>query len=396
MILRPYGIIIDGTLELGVELVIEDGVIQEVRPHTGIPELFVVSPAFVNAHSHLEYRSLQDKIHEYEYWGWIREITRLKKLQSADEIRSACLLAAAENSLTGVAVVLEHNDRAFAGIAMKKLGLRGAIFQEVITILESQTANEKLNRVRENAATNAENFDGPVFLNPHAYQTVDRETLKTIGELKTPLSIHAAETSYENQLTMNGVGPIADFYRANGVPVEPTGKSVIASLDELVLVRENTQLVHCCALEEGDIELIRSRGANVAHCPRSNARLNCPPAPIRELLDADIAIGIGLDSAASSGAIDMFDEMRAALSCSLDRGRPISGEEIWRMATTTGREIAIKMGVAIENWNIEPGASPPLLKIHIDRASITEDIIERATPNLVDRVEYEVSEQKSV
>jgi cytosine/adenosine deaminase-related metal-dependent hydrolase len=144
--------------------------------------------------------------------------------------------------------------------------------------------------------------------------------------------------------------------------------------------------VHCCALEDGDIELIKTRGANVAHCPRSNAALGCPPAPVRELLSAGIKIGLGLDSAASSGPIDMFAEMRAALATSIDRSRPLSGEEVWRMATVIGAQIAAHAGVVAPNWNIQPGSSPPLIKIHVPDAYETEQIIERAHPGLVEWV----------
>src|SRR4051794_25150175 len=96
-LLRPYGLVIDGRLELGLELLLADGVIQEVRPHTGIPDSFVVSAAFVNAHSHLEYRGLQGKLDAEEYWPWIHQITMAKQGQSLDEVRDDARLAAAEN-----------------------------------------------------------------------------------------------------------------------------------------------------------------------------------------------------------------------------------------------------------------------------------------------------------
>ncbi|MBC8063981.1 MAG: hypothetical protein H7Y17_04070, partial [Chlorobia bacterium] len=75
MIVRPYGIVQSGSLQLGLEILLHGNQITEVRPHTGIPENFVVSPAFVNAHSHLEYRGMQGKLKSEEYWSWIREIT---------------------------------------------------------------------------------------------------------------------------------------------------------------------------------------------------------------------------------------------------------------------------------------------------------------------------------
>ena len=45
MIVRPTGIVQDGALQLGLELVVEEGRIAELRPHTGMPEPFVSSPS---------------------------------------------------------------------------------------------------------------------------------------------------------------------------------------------------------------------------------------------------------------------------------------------------------------------------------------------------------------
>ncbi len=403
MILRPYGIVIDGVLELGLELIIEDGAIQEIRPHTGLPELFVVSPAFVNAHSHLEYRGLQGVIQEPDYPGWIREITRLKQAQTAEQVRGDCHLAAKENRVTGIGAIYEHSDRPFAGEAMNAAGLEGCIAQEVITFFEHETPQDKIRLVEANATKNREGLRGgpkspstpapdhlttracPVFLNPHAYQTVDRDTLRWLGKLGTPLSIHAAETPFENQLTRSGRGPIADFYKANNIPLPATGKSVIVSLDHLGLVRKDTQLVHCCSLEGGDLQLISQRGASVAHCPRSNSHLKCPPARVRRMLDVGITVGLGLDSAASSGPIDMFAEMRAALDTSALIGEPLTSEEVWGMATVCGAETLNQAGADLGSWRIKQGSSVPLIKIRLQAALSTEDLILEGSP---DRVEW--------
>jgi cytosine/adenosine deaminase-related metal-dependent hydrolase len=382
--LRPYGIVVDGVLELGLELEIENGAIQQVRPHSGVPEMFVVSPAFVNAHSHLEYRGLQGVIDAPDYPGWIREITRLKQTQSVDDVRDDCRLAAEENRATGVALILEHSDRPHSGEAMRTAGLDGCIFQEVITFFERETSDEKVRLVEDNASKNRSAFGGPVYLNPHAYQTVDTATLRWLASQETPLSIHVAETPFENQMTLSGEGPIAEFYQTNNIPVPVTGKSVLASLDDLGLVRSDTQLVHCCALLEGDIEIAVRRGATVAHCPRSNARLQCPTARVRRLLNAGIIVGLGLDSAASSGPIDMFAEMRAALVTSASIGEPLTGEEVWSMATAMGAKAAGQAATGVHPWRLEVGSKAPLLKIHVRDALSTEDLISAGSPDLVE------------
>lgn len=144
MILRPYGIVLDGALEVGLELEILGDGSRVVRPHTGLPEPYILTPAFVNAHSHLEYRGFQGKVQASGYWNWIREITRLKPMQSDAEVIADCLLAADENRATGVYRIEEHSDRIGAAAAMRKAGLQGPIYQELITFFEHASPAEKL------------------------------------------------------------------------------------------------------------------------------------------------------------------------------------------------------------------------------------------------------------
>ncbi|MFI5386778.1 MAG: amidohydrolase family protein [Fimbriimonadales bacterium] len=388
-LLRPYGVVIDGILELGIELVLSDGVIQGVRPHTGIPELFVVSPAFVNAHSHLEYRGLQGKLRSTEYWRWIREITEAKREQNLDDVQTDCMRAADENAICGVAAIAEHSDRPYAGEALGTAGLPGVIFQEVITRFEPESRAERLANARDRSAR--QKFDANVYsvrtegyLAPHAYQTVDEETLRWFGSSGLPFSMHVAESDLENQLTLSGTGAIGDTFRELGVGYQATGKRLIPSLDELGLVTAMAQFVHCCAIDSEETGLLASRGVNVAHCPRSNANLGCPTAPVREMLDAGINVGLGLDSAASSGPIDVFDEMRCALRVSLERGRPVTPKEVWNMATGMGAE-SLRFAIGdLTDWRIRAGSAVPLIMIHIPDALTTDEVIERGRPELVE------------
>ncbi|MBI1756607.1 MAG: amidohydrolase family protein [Fimbriimonas ginsengisoli] len=385
MILRPAASIIRGELEFGLEFEIEEGQIVAIRAHTGLPDPYVLSPAFVNAHSHLEYRGMQDAIGEREYWPWIREITRLKKLESPEAVRAACLLAARENRATGVAWIGEHSDRPYAGGALASAGVRGAIFQEVITFFERETPDEKLAAVRAKAEINRHAFGGPVYLNAHAYHTVDRKTLAAMGASGMPLSIHVAETPLESEFTALGAGSIADFYREVGAPFEATGRGLVASLDDLGLLRQGVQFVHCCEVQHDEIERIAQAGVSVAHCPRSNERLGCPPPPVREMIEAGIKVGLGLDSPASSGPVDFFAEMRCALDVAQRRGRPLTGEQVWRMATCDGAaslEPAFGEGFVWRELD-QLGPTPPLIQVHVEGVLTTEDVIRQASPDRV-------------
>ncbi len=375
--------VINGELVRGLEAIRVGGEIVELRPHTRPPGDYVLSVAFVNAHSHLEYRAMMGKIPLGDYFPWINQLTQLKMAEAESDVVAGIRLAAKENRKTGVAKIGEHTDRLGSAEAMKQEGLGGHLFQELITFFEAENPAEKWRSVQEKAAKNRE-FGLPVSLSPHAFQTVDRDSLQKLGASEEPISIHVAETAHENDLTLRGEGVMAEFRQRFGLEVPQTGKSVVASLQDLGILRTGTQCVHVCALEPGDLDLLVESGVSIAHCPRSNKNLGCPPAPVRRFLDAGMTVGIGMDSAASSGPIDMFEEMRSALHTSYERGEPVTPEEVWRMATTMGsRSFGDPSPKA---WDIFEGSKTPLIRIHVPAMLHVEDLIESATPDVVDWV----------
>lgn len=381
MVLHPYAIVEDGVLQPGATITIEGGCIVEVKPLAGAPEPYVLSPAFVNAHSHLEYRGLQDRLASEEYWPWIRELTQLKLNQDNEAVKEDCLVAAQENRKTGIALIAEHSDRPFAAEALRVNHISGVVFQETITFFERETRHEKLTLVRDKAKIQSNGWDSDIFLTPHAYQTVDVDTLREFGASPSPISIHVAETEFETQLTRDGQGPLAEFHRKFGFDVQAFGMSIVERLDALGLARKQSQFVHCCDVSEQEIAILSRRGVSVAHCPRSNVRLKCPPAPIREMLDAGIPIGLGLDSPASSGAIDMFAEMRCAIDASMGRNKPLRAEEVWKIATNP---LALAFAKPdIQPWKIEAGSNAPLLMLDIKGALTTSDLIREGAPDRV-------------
>lgn len=70
---------------------------------------------------------------------------------------------------------------------------------------------------------------------------------------------------------------------------------------------------HCVKLDAEEIRLFARTGAAVAHCPCSNMRLGSGIAPIREMRDAGVVVGIGVDGSASNDAADLIGEARQAM-----------------------------------------------------------------------------------
>lgn len=337
-VVRPHLIWLEGAWHGGLELCLDSG---EVRASSLPADPIILSPPFFNAHSHLEYRGLMGRLSETSFVPWLREITGLKAAQSASDVAADCRLAAGENRSGGVQAIWEHSDRLGSADAMASNALSGRIFQEVITLGSLDRKEERMAEVLAKAEQQG------AIPSPHAPYTVDEETLCELSKGQGPLSIHAAESTEEWELFAEGKGSFVDVLNRFGAPLPAPGRSPIEYLSSVGFLQPGRQLVHCCAVSDHDLELMAQSRIWVAHCPRSNRALGCPVAPVRRMRERGIPVGIGLDSAASSGPVSMLAEMAAALDASRSIGEPLTPEEVWGMAAQDAWEAA---GLQSTGW----------------------------------------------
>ena len=160
---------------------------------------------------------------------------------------------------------------------------------------------------------------------PHAAYTLPAEALVSVGEHARErgalVHIHVAETAEED----------AGLRAEHG--------SVPVLLDELGVLGGRVLAAHGVQLSDTDIALLAARGAAVAHCPGSNAKLAAGIARVGALRRAGVRVGLGTDGPASGDDLDLWAEARLAGLL----GRVTSGDaaaltaaELLLMATRDG------------------------------------------------------------
>ncbi|GIE92781.1 8-oxoguanine deaminase [Paractinoplanes rishiriensis] len=124
-------------------------------------------------------------------------------------------------------------------------------------------------------------------------------------------------------------------------------------------------LAHGVHLDAPAIARLAATGTGVAHCPSSNARLGAGAARIREMLDANVPVGLGVDGPASQEAGHLGEELRQALYTARVRGGPkaMNAREALRLGTIGGARL---LGRQDDLGSLEKGKLADLVLWRLD------------------------------
>jgi len=124
-------------------------------------------------------------------------------------------------------------------------------------------------------------------------------------------------------------------------------------LDSLGWLAGDVWCAHCVHLSAADVARFAQTDTGVAHCPTSNLRLGAGVAPVRDLLDAGIRTGLGVDGSASNERSDLVFEVKQALLVARGRGGPtaLTAREALRLGTRGGADVLRRSDLG----SLEPG-----------------------------------------
>lgn len=205
--------------------------------------------------------------------------------------------------------------------------------------------------------------------------------------------VPAAETSAEVTALRSGEGPPAqdaagrDFeWLQGGAGVSPVGY-----LAQLGALWPGCVLVHGVWVEPGDARVMAAAGVAVVCCPRANAALGMGEAPLELYAEAGVALALGSEGPAATGAADVLAEVAAWAALARRRGLaywpgpsgPVSLEEqAVRLATVDGARALRWAGAG---GTLEPGQRADLVGVAVPAGggSVWEDLVAHGAGSVV-------------
>lgn len=281
----------------------------------------ILLPGLVNAHTHLELTAMRGSLEELDFPQWIDKLRASRNEVFTDAaLLDSARFGIAEGLTAGITTYADTCSSGVALTAMMEMGVRGVMYQEVFgPAPSSRTAamSGLRDRIAACALPGGDARLVRIGVSPHAPYTVSDELYADVAafarEAGLPIAVHVAESEAECDLVCRGIGALADRLGARGIATPVRARSPIALLDSAGALGCETLLIHCVHVDERDVALMAEKECAVAHCPVSNAKLGHGVAPLTEMVQAGLAVGLGSDSVASNNRMHILEEARTAV-----------------------------------------------------------------------------------
>jgi 5-methylthioadenosine/S-adenosylhomocysteine deaminase len=370
---------------------IDDGVILAVGPAGEIKAAYaaaevlngdnrIVMPGLVNGHSHAAMTLLRGVADDLALMDWLNNYIFPAEVQFVDTefVRIGTELACWEMIRGGTTTFVDmyYYPDTIAEV-VDSCGMRALISATVIDQRspDAEDAGDSLSK----GSGFIERWLGKndritPILGPHANYTLNAEQLKATREVAmehgVPISIHMSESPFEVQFSKDTYGMTSiELFESIGFFAGPT----IAA--------------HVVWPTDAEIPILAKRKVGVIHNPTSNMKIASGVAPIADMLDAGVRVGLGTDGAASNNDLDMWEEMRlAAFLQKVEQMNPeaLPAETVLRMATSGG---AMAIGLGDTIGSLEPGKRADLIQVAF------EDVHHIPTYDVVSHLVYVNDEQ---
>jgi cytosine/adenosine deaminase-related metal-dependent hydrolase len=313
----------------------------------------VVTPGLVNTHHHLYQTLTRTRAQQADLFTWLKTLYPIWAGIDAESEYAAARAGLAELALSGCTTVFDHHyvfPRGRPSLveaevqAARELGVRIVASRGSMDLGASQGGLppdelvEEIDVVLADTERLAGDLHEPdagarvqIAVAPCSPFSVTDRLLTESAELARRLGLllhtHLAETVEEEAYCR-----------------ELYGCTPVEYLDRLGWLARDVWCAHCVHLAATDIDALARSDTGVAHCPTSNLRLGAGVAPVRELLDAGVRVGLGVDGSASNERGDLLFDVKQALLVARGRGGPaaMTARDALRLATRGGASVLLR------------------------------------------------------
>lgn len=340
----------------GADILIRDGQIMQIgHDLTTTGDMIeargcVVTPGLVNTHHHL-YQSLTRAVpggQDALLFGWLQTLYPIWARFGPEEMFISAQVGLAELALSGCTLSSDHlylypngarledTIHAAAELGMRFHPTRGAMSigesdgglpPDSLVEREPDILNDCI-RVVDAFHDASEGSMCRVGLAPCSPFSVSRELMRDAALLARDkgvmLHTHLAENDEDIAYSLEKFGCRPGQYA-----------------EDLGWTGADVWHAHCVKLDGQEIDLFSKSGTGVAHCPCSNCRLGSGIAPVRQMRDAGVTVGLGVDGSASNDSGNLIAEARQSMLLQrVSRGADaMSAREALEIATRGGAEV---------------------------------------------------------
>ncbi len=399
-------------------LLIQDHVIEQVGTTDELPQTadevldlqghYLVLPGLINTHHHF-YQCLTRVIpaaQNCDLFHWLQTLYPIWSNLTAEGVYISAQMAAAELILSGCTTASDHlylypNDCTLDDEirAVQAIGLRFHASRGSMSVGESQGGLPPDSLVEDEAAIlkdsqrlieqyhdNSRHAMVRITLAPCSPFSVSTNLMRESAALARSyagvrLHTHLAENKSDVEYSLAQFGMVPGDYAAS-----------------VGWLGEDVWHAHCVQLSPESIRKFGQTGTGVAHCPCSNMRLASGIAPIRQMLDHKVPVGLGVDGSASNDTGNLMQEARSAFLAARVRdcdASAMSARDVLEIATLGGARVLGRDDVGY----LAPGMSADLIAINLDRpqfAGALHDPVAAFVFCAIDRVDYSFINGKKV
>ena len=290
----------------------------------------LATPGLVNSHHHLYQWATRGFVPDGTLFQWLTGLYPVWAQLDADITHHAAKAGLSALALSGCSLSMDHHYVFPAGeellestiTAAREVGIRFHPTRGSMNLGRSQgglppdRVTEDHDTILQASADAIDRWHDPspnsslqIALAPCSPFSVTSQLMTESAELArrrgVRLHTHLCETTDEEAYCLEHFGARPVDYVA-----------------DLGWMGDDVWFAHCVHLSAADIDQFGRTGVGVAHCPTSNARLGAGLAPTHELRAAGVAVGLGVDGAASNEAGTLQLEVHAALTTARLRGGP--------------------------------------------------------------------------